>query len=95
MAPSGAPSLDVPAEPIGGKLSDEGEPEGLFGEYKRLSAYELWKLQWRKRQLQKDYLDLWVSTKGKTTGRKMDAVIMPMAPYPAPPHGKNMYVLIA
>ncbi|KZT58671.1 amidase [Calocera cornea HHB12733] len=73
------------------KDADE-EPEGLFGSYKRLSAYELWQLQWRKRALQKDYLDLWVGTKGKTTGRKIDGIIMPMAPYPAPPHGKNIYV---
>ncbi|EJT96853.1 general amidase [Dacryopinax primogenitus] len=97
---SGEPLLDtmVPEFPLAEQderpmtAHDGDGPKGLFGEYVRLSTYELWQLQWRKRAMQKDYLDLWVGTKGETTGRKMDAIIMPMAPHPAPPHGKYSYV---
>ncbi|QRV80632.1 amidase [Ceratobasidium sp. AG-Ba] len=55
-----------------------------------LSVYELWQLHKKKRELRKEYLDHWMSTKSRTsTGRPVDAVISPAIPYAATPHGKN------
>ncbi|PVF94556.1 amidase [Serendipita vermifera] len=55
-----------------------------------LSAYQLWKTHERKRQLRKDYLDYWMRSALDTgTGRPIDALISPVAPFAAPPHGKN------
>jgi len=54
------------------------------------SAYELWQVQKRKLGLRQEYLDHWNSTVALTgTGRPVDAIISPMAPYVAPPHGYN------
>ncbi|KDQ63717.1 hypothetical protein JAAARDRAFT_148343 [Jaapia argillacea MUCL 33604] len=54
------------------------------------SAYKLWQLHKRKRELRKEYLDLWEKTIEVTeTGRPIDAIIAPVAPYAAPPHGMN------
>lgn len=56
------------------------------------TAWELWQLHAERRDLQKSYLDHWAATgnDGKTgTGRPVDAIIAPVAPYPAPPHGYN------
>ncbi|KAF8314220.1 general amidase [Clavulina sp. PMI_390] len=54
------------------------------------SAFELWQLHAERRTLQKEYLDHWNATKGVTgTGRPVDAIISPVAAYPAPPHGYN------
>jgi len=51
-------------------------------------AYELWQLHKRKRDIRGAYLDHWQATVSKTgTGRPVDAIISPAAPYPAPPHG--------
>jgi len=56
-----------------------------------ISAYELWQFQKRRRELRQEYLQIWeadsVSLTG--TGRPVDAIISPMAPYTAPPHGLN------
>jgi amidase len=64
-------------------------------EYRRkkaLSAYELWQIHKNKRTLRKEYLDRWMATKAVTgTGREMDGIITPAAPYAAPPHGSNRY----
>ncbi|THH06919.1 hypothetical protein EW145_g3745 [Phellinidium pouzarii] len=55
-----------------------------------LSAYELWQLQKKRTELRKAHLDLWESTASLTgTGRPVDAIISPVAPYAAIPHGKN------
>lgn len=55
-----------------------------------ISAYRLWQLHKRKAELRKEYLDLWEKTVQDTgTGRPVDAIIAPAAPYAAPPHGKN------
>ena len=44
------------------------------------------------RSLKKEYLDYWNSTKQKTsTGRPVDAVICPLAPFPAARPGKYTY----
>ncbi|KDQ07867.1 hypothetical protein BOTBODRAFT_119464 [Botryobasidium botryosum FD-172 SS1] len=55
-----------------------------------LTTYELWELHKEKRQLRKEYLDHWMGTVERTgTGRPVDAIICPAAPYPAPLHGHN------
>ena len=58
-----------------------------------LSAYGLWQVQKRRAEIRKEHLDLWESTVNLTgTGRPVDAIISPVAPYASAPHGKNMYV---
>lgn len=60
-----------------------------------ISAHELWQLQKEKRDLRKEYLDYWESSVEQTgTGRPVDAIIAPVAPYAAPPHGMNMFVAV-
>ncbi|KAJ7492390.1 general amidase [Mycena latifolia] len=55
-----------------------------------ISAFELWQVQKRKRGLRQEYLKHWEDTASLTgTGRPVDAVISPMAPYTAAPHGLN------
>jgi amidase len=55
-----------------------------------ISAFELFKIQKRRTALRNEYLDYWQSTKTSTsTGRPVDAIISPVAPFPPPPHGKN------
>ncbi|KAF7311088.1 Amidase domain-containing protein [Mycena chlorophos] len=55
-----------------------------------LSAYQLWQVQKAKRDLREEYLDHWARTvKETSTGRPVDAIISPVAPYAAPPHGKS------
>ena len=57
------------------------------------TAFELWGLHGKRRDLQKEYLDHWKATISKTgTGRPVDAIISPAAAYPAPPHGYNTYI---
>lgn len=56
---------------------------------KPLSAYELWQLHKKQRDLRKGHLDQWESTVSQTgTGRPIDALICPVAPYAAVPHGE-------
>ncbi|PPQ73618.1 hypothetical protein CVT26_010526 [Gymnopilus dilepis] len=55
-----------------------------------LSAYELWQEQKKRRQLREEYLAHWNATITLTdTGRPVDAIVSPCAPFVAPPHGKN------
>jgi len=55
-----------------------------------VSAYALWQQQKLKRQIREEYLELWEdSVKMTGTGRPLDAIISPVAPYAAPPHGLN------
>ena len=64
--------------------------EATFLGNKVISAFELFKIQKRRAVLRKEYLDQWQSTRVSTsTGRPMDAIISPVAPSPAPPHGKS------
>ena len=59
-----------------------------------LSAYELWKIQKTRTALREEYLALWrESAKYTGTGRPVDAIIAPVAPHAACPHGKTPYVL--
>jgi len=54
------------------------------------SAYELWQIQKKKRDLRQEYLNYWEETVKETgTGRPVDAIISPVAAYTAPPHGMN------
>lgn len=51
-------------------------------------AYGLWQHQKRKTELREMYLDHWNATVARTgTGRPVDAIVLPVAPFPAPPHG--------
>ena len=73
-----------------GTLTTEGTT--LFGD-KVISTFELFKIQKKRAVLRKEYLDQWESTRASTsTGRPIDAIICPVAPSPAPPHGMNKYV---
>ncbi|KAH7931012.1 general amidase [Leucogyrophana mollusca] len=57
-----------------------------------ISAYQLWQVQKKRRDLRQEYTDLWEATVLETgTGRPIDAIICPAAPYAAPPHGLNRY----
>jgi amidase len=61
-----------------------------------VSAFELFQIQKRRAVLRKEYLDYWNSTEALTsTGRPVDAIISPVAPFPPPPHGKYKHVFIA
>ena len=58
-----------------------------------LSAYELWKIRKARTALREEYLALWrESAKYTGTGRPVDAIIAPVAPHAACPHGKTPYV---
>jgi len=58
-----------------------------------ITAYQLWQLQKLRRDLRKEYLDHLEATASETgTGRPIDAIICPVAPYTAHPHGKSMSV---
>jgi len=51
---------------------------------------QLWQLHKEKRNLRKAYLDHWEATVSQAgTGRPVDAIIAPVAPYTAVPHGLN------
>ncbi|KAI0639369.1 general amidase [Trametes polyzona] len=55
-----------------------------------LTAYQIWQLNKERRSLRKAYLDRWEATVSETgTGRPIDALIAPVAPYAAVPHGKT------
>jgi amidase len=61
-----------------------------------ISVFELWQVQKRKRDLRQEHLALWEETVSQTgTGRPVDAIISPMAPYTAPPHGLNKYAPVS
>ncbi|THV07614.1 general amidase [Dendrothele bispora CBS 962.96] len=54
------------------------------------SAYQLWQIQKKKRDLREEYLRHWEATVEITgTGRPVDAIISPIAPHTATPHGMN------
>ena len=55
-----------------------------------LTAFEYWQVNVRQRELRQEYLNHWLETVAVTgTGRPVDAIICPVAPNVAPPHGKN------
>lgn len=61
-----------------------------------LTAYQLWQTQKARSDLRTTYLEHWNNTVASTgTGRPVDAIICPAAPYAATPHGKNRLVMPA
>jgi len=55
-----------------------------------LTAFEHWQTNVKQRDLKEEVLDYWRKTANVTgTGRPVDAIIVPMAPFAAPPHGTN------
>lgn len=77
-------------EDEGGGVTLEPSVLGPAADVPPQSAYGLWQLHAERRLLQKAYLDHWNATVGRTgTGRPADAIISPVAAYPAPPHGYN------
>lgn len=91
----------VSGEPVITSMSLEGaaSPEelkklGFRPQPGNVSAYGLWQLQKRKLDLREKYLQHWNGTaKSSGTGRPVDAIISPCAPYAAPPHGLNRCVV--
>ncbi|KAJ7040376.1 general amidase [Mycena alexandri] len=85
-APSGEPvisSMGILAEDT--ELSFRPAPSST-------SAFELWQIQKKKGDLRQEYLGHWADTVSQTgTGRPVDAIISPVAPYTAPPHGLNKF----
>ncbi|KAG6330360.1 hypothetical protein ID866_8729 [Astraeus odoratus] len=56
------------------------------------TAYQLWQIQRHKRDLRTEYMAHWNETVSRTgTGRPVDAIICPAAPFAATPHGKHRY----
>lgn len=57
-----------------------------------VSAYQLWQIQKLRTKLRQEYLARWENTVSISgTGRPVDAIVAPCAPFAAPPHGKNRY----
>lgn len=60
-----------------------------------LTAYQLWQVQKERKAIRDLYLEHWNNTVASTgTGRPVDAIICPAAPYAAPPHGHNRSVVL-
>lgn len=82
-------------EPILKSMSNFGTSSvtseaGVYIKDTGVSAFELFQIQKRRATLRKEYLDYWESSKSSTsTGRPVDAIISPVAPFPPTPHGKN------
>lgn len=82
-------------EPIIKSMKLEGEdpayvPDDIpgFRLSEGMPAYELWKHQKKRQDLRQEYLEHWNATVIATgTGRPVDAIISPCAPFVAPPHG--------
>jgi len=83
-------------EPILKSMEDSGTSEtDIYIKETGISAFELFQIQKRRAALRKEHLDYWHSTRASTsTGRPVDAIISPVAPFPPPPHGNNKYVPI-
>jgi amidase len=70
---------------------DQPLEKALVTNMTTISAYELWQLHKERRALRKEYLDHWEKTIERTgTGRPVDAIICPAAPYAAPIHAHNI-----
>ncbi|KZT66385.1 general amidase [Daedalea quercina L-15889] len=74
-------------------LEGVGEPDSsVRPDPAGISAYALWQIQKARADLRKEYLDHWQKTAEVTgTGRPVDAIISPGAPFVATPHGRNNY----
>ncbi|KAL7796011.1 amidase signature domain-containing protein [Trichoderma ceciliae] len=68
-----------------------GEPfipavQRLVNRGKPISVYDYWQLNKRKRALQQAYLEKWKSIKSPTTGKPVDALLLPVMSHAAVPH---------
>ncbi|KAG6835043.1 hypothetical protein H0H93_005330, partial [Arthromyces matolae] len=81
-------------EPLIKSMVPGEEFTGLQPDYqaqdKLVTAYELWQVHKKRLELRTQYAQHWLSTERDTgTGRPVDAIIAPVAPYTAVPHGRN------
>ncbi|EPQ60789.1 amidase [Gloeophyllum trabeum ATCC 11539] len=85
--------LSPTGEPLINSMKPGADPHEVVAHRKPrepLSAYKLWQLHKQKRRLRKEHLDRWESTSSRTgTGRPIDALLCPVAPYVAVPHGQT------
>ncbi|KAL5512322.1 hypothetical protein ACEPAG_3314 [Sanghuangporus baumii] len=98
---AGGATIDFPkyveksGEPLLDTLAPEGKSVG-FEWIKRppcepISLYDSWQLMKKKNDLRNEHLSLWNSTASMTgTGRPVDAIVTPVAPYASVPHGRNI-----
>ncbi|RDX55889.1 general amidase [Lentinus brumalis] len=83
LAPTGEPRLTSMA------LENNAAIETGVSYGEGISAYKLWQLHKRRIALREEYLAaIRTSAHATGTGRPVDAIIGPVAPYAAPPHGK-------
>ena len=62
-----------------------------------LTAYQLWQVQKKRKDIRTAYLEHWNNTvpvASTGTGRPVDAIICPVAPFAAPPHGSYRLVVL-
>jgi len=81
-------------EPIISTMVPDTEPAtpSLLPRTGGLTAYQLWQVQKERRDIRTTYLEHWNDTAKSTgTGRPVDAIICPVAPFAAPPHGRFSY----
>ncbi|KAF4612974.1 hypothetical protein D9613_010910 [Agrocybe pediades] len=93
-APTGEPIIGsmalTPGELVQSATIIPSDPPGFRPSAEGMSAYELWQVHKKRRELRQAYMDHWNATVSQTgTGRPVDAIISPCAPYTAPPHGLN------
>ncbi|KAM0261876.1 hypothetical protein ACHAQJ_002079 [Trichoderma viride] len=74
-----------------------GEPfipavEKLVNRGKPISVYDYWQLNKRKVALQQAYLEKYKSIKSPTTGKPVDALLLPVMPHAAVPHQATRWV---
>ncbi|TBU35216.1 general amidase [Dichomitus squalens] len=85
LSPTGEPRLTTMAPEGSAGVADVGVTYAHT-----LSAYELWQIQKARTGLREEYLAVWRdSVKYTGTGRPVDAIIAPVAPHAACPHGKT------
>ncbi|GEQ67913.1 hypothetical protein JCM33374_g1579 [Metschnikowia sp. JCM 33374] len=75
------------------EIDETGEPffpyMKMYGTTPEMKVGELWDLHSERTALAKKYLDRWNATASKTsTGKPIDAIIMPATPFPGNPNGK-------
>lgn len=71
---------------------EEAAPQTLVTRAPQASATDIMTANITKRELQKQYMEYWNSTAGLTdTGRPVDCIIAPVAPFPAPRPGLFTY----
>ena len=78
-----------------GAIEASGEPmvpQALIPNNPQANATDVWKINIQKREMQKSYMDYWNSTAKLTgTGRPIDAIIAPLAPFPAARENQYTY----